>query len=100
MAKKSMIARDVKRKKLTERYAAKRAALMAAFNAAKDPMDRLEIHRKIQALPRNSAPNRIRNRCWATGKPRGYYRDFGLCRNQLRERAHKGELPGLVKSSW
>ena len=100
MAKKSMIARDVKRKKMAERYAAKRAALMAAFNAAADPMDRQEIHRKIQALPRNSAPNRIRNRCWATGKPRGVYRDFGLCRNQLRERAHKGELPGVVKSSW
>ena len=100
MAKKSMIARDVKRKRMAERYAAKRAALMTAFNAADDPMDRLEIHRKIQALPRNSAPSRIRNRCWATGKPRGYYRDFGLCRNQLRERAHKGELPGVVKSSW
>ena len=100
MAKKSMIARDVKRKKMAERYAANRAALMAAFNEADDPMDRLEIHRKIQALPRNSAPSRIRNRCWATGKPRGYYRDFGLCRNQLRERAHKGELPGVVKSSW
>ena len=100
MAKKSMIARDVKRKKMAKRYGAKRAALMAAFNAAEDPMDRLEIHRKIQALPRNSAPSRIRNRCWATGKPRGYYRDFGLCRNQFRERAHKGELPGVVKSSW
>ena len=100
MAKKSMIARDVKRKKMAERYRAKRAELMAAFNADEDPMDRLEIHRKIQALPRNSAPSRIRNRCWATGKPRGYYRDFGLCRNQFRERAHKGELPGVVKSSW
>ena len=100
MAKKSMIARDVKRKKMVERYAAKRAALMDAFNASKDPMERLEIHRKIQGLPRNSAPNRIRNRCWATGKPRGGYRDFGLCRDQLRERAHKGELPGVVKSSW
>ena len=62
MAKKSMIARDVKRKKMVERYAAKRAALMAAFNAAEDPMDRLEIHRKIQALPRNSARIRVRNR--------------------------------------
>ena len=100
MAKKSMIARDVKRKKTVERYAAKRKALMAAFNAAEDPMDRLEIHRRIQALPRNSARIRVRNRCWATGKPRGVYRDFGLCRNQLRERAHKGELPGVVKSSW
>jgi small subunit ribosomal protein S14 len=100
MAKKSMIARDVKRQKLVERYAAKRAALMAAFDAAADPMERLEIHRKIQGLPRNSAKVRLRNRCWATGKPRGVYRDFVLCRNQLRERAHKGELPGVVKSSW
>ncbi len=100
MAKKSMIARDVKRQKLVERYAAKRAALMAAFDAAADPMERLEIHRKIQGLPRNSAKVRLRNRCWATGKPRGVYSDFGLCRNQLRERAHKGELPGVVKSSW
>ena len=58
------------------------------------------FHRKIQGLPRNSAPNRVRNRCWATGKPRGVYRDFGLCRNQLRQRAHNGELPGVVKSSW
>ncbi|MFN5696841.1 MAG: 30S ribosomal protein S14, partial [Cyanobacteriota bacterium] len=67
MAKKSMIARDVKRKKRVERFAAKREALKASFEAAADPMERLEIHRKIQALPRNSAPSRIRNRCWATG---------------------------------
>ena len=100
MAKKSMIARDVKRQKMVERFAAKRAALMAAFEAAADPMERLEIHRKIQGLPRNSAKVRLRNRCWATGKPRGVYRDFGLRRNQLRQRAHKGELPGVVKSSW
>ncbi len=100
MAKKSMIARDVKRQKMVERYAAKRTALMDAFESAADPMERLEIHRKIQNLPRNSARTRLRNRCWATGKPRGVYRDFGLCRNQLRERAHKGELPGVVKSSW
>jgi small subunit ribosomal protein S14 len=100
MAKKSMIARDVKRQKLVDRFAAKRTALKAAFEAASGPMERLEIHRKIQALPRNSARVRLRNRCWATGKPRGVYSDFGLCRNQLRERAHKGELPGVVKSSW
>ena len=100
MAKKSMIARDVKRQKLVDRFAAKRTALKAAFEAAADPMERLEIHRKIQALPRNSARVRLRNRCWATGKPRGVYSDFGLCRNQLRDRAHKGELPGVVKSSW
>jgi small subunit ribosomal protein S14 len=100
MAKKSMIARDVKRKKMVERFSLKRAALKEAFEAAGDPMARLEIHRKIQGLPRNSAPTRVRNRCWATGKPRGVYRDFGLCRNQLRERAHKGLLPGVTKSSW
>jgi len=82
------------------RFAVKRAALMAAFEAAPGPMERLEVHRKIQGLPRNSAANRVRNRCWATGKPRGYYRDFGLCRNQLREMAHKGLLPGVTKSSW
>ena len=68
-----MIAREVKRKKLVNKYAAKRKALLDEFNAAKDPMERLEIHRKIQGLPRNSAPNRVRNRCWATGKPRGVY---------------------------
>jgi small subunit ribosomal protein S14 len=100
MAKKSMIARDTKRRKMVDRFAAKRTALKTAFAEASDPMERLEIHRKIQDLPRNSAPSRLRNRCWATGKPRGVYRDFGLCRNQLRERAHKGELPGVVKSSW
>ncbi len=71
MAKKSMIARDVKRKKLVERYAAKRKTLIDAFKSAKDPMERLEIHRKIQALPRNCAPNRIKIRCGATGNPRG-----------------------------
>ena len=100
MAKKSMIAREVKRKKLVKKFAAKRQSLLAEFRSAKDPMERLEIHRKIQSLPRNSAQIRVRNRCWATGKPRGVYRDFGLCRNQLRQRAHKGELPGVVKSSW
>ena len=100
MAKKSMIAREVKRKKLVKKYALKRQALLQEFRSAKDPMERLEIHRKIQSLPRNSAPIRVRNRCWATGKPRGVYRDFGLCRNQLRQRAHNGELPGVVKSSW
>ena len=100
MAKTSKLARNAQRKVLVERYAPKRAALKAAMEAASDPMERLEIHRKFQSLPRNSAPSRQRNRCWATGKPRGVYRDFGLCRNQLRERAHKGELPGVVKSSW
>ena len=100
MAKKSMIARDEKRRKLAERFKAKRSAIKAAFDAAEDPMEKLDIHLKLQRLPRNSAPSRQRNRCWATGKPRGVLRDFGLCRNQLRQRAHAGLLPGVVKSSW
>ena len=100
MAKKSMIAREVKRKKLVEKYAAKREALLQEFADATNQQQKLEIHRKIQQLPRNSAPNRVRNRCWVTGRPRGYYRDFGLSRHVLREWAHQGLLPGVVKSSW
>jgi small subunit ribosomal protein S14 len=67
---------------------------------AEDPQEKLEIHRQIQQLPRNSAPSRKHNRCWLTGRPRGYYRDFGLSRNVIREWAHQGLLPGVVKSSW
>ncbi|MGA1285116.1 MAG: 30S ribosomal protein S14 [Prochlorothrix sp.] len=100
MAKKSMIARDVKRAKIVERYAEKRTALKEAFAKAKTQKERLEIHRQIQQLPRNSSATRVRNRCWVTGRPRAYYRDFGLCRNMLREMAHQGLLPGVVKSSW
>ncbi len=100
MAKKSMIARDVKRKKIVEEYAEKRAALKERFESTTSQKEKLEIHRQIQQLPRNSSRTRVRNRCWATGRPRSYYRDFGLCRNMLREMAHKGLLPGVVKSSW
>jgi small subunit ribosomal protein S14 len=100
MAKRSMIERDRKRKKMVEKYAHKREALKAEFENAETQQERLAIHRKLQQLPRNSAPTRVRNRCWLTGRPRGYYRDFGLCRNALREMAHQGLLPGVVKSSW
>lgn len=100
MAKKSMIARDEKRKKIVAKYAEKRAALKEAFGKAETQAEKLEIHRQIQRLPRNSAPNRVRNRCWLTGRPRAYYRDFGLCRVALRDMAHNGLLPGVVKSSW
>ena len=95
-----MIMRDIKRKKMVEKYREKREALKEQFDQASNQAEKMEIHRQIQQLPRNSAPNRVRNRCWATGRSRGYYRDFGLCRNQLREMAHKGLLPGVVKSSW
>ena len=100
MAKKSMVARQKKREKLVAKYAEKREALLKEFEAAPNQAQKLEIHRKIQQLPRNSAPTRLKNRCWKTGRPRGYYRDFGLCRNALREMAHQGLLPGVVKSSW
>ncbi len=100
MAKKSMVARERKREKLVAKYAEKRKALLTEFNNADNQQERVVIHRKIQQLPRGSSPTRLRNRCWKTGRPRGYYRDFGLCRNQLRQMAHEGLLPGVVKSSW
>ncbi|MBF2058599.1 MAG: 30S ribosomal protein S14 [Cyanobacterium sp. T60_A2020_053] len=100
MAKKSMIAREAKRAKLIAKYADKRAELKEQFRLAEDPLEKLQLQRELQKLPLNSSPVRQRNRCWVTGRPRGYYRDFGLSRNVLREWAHKGLLPGVVKSSW
>ncbi|MBS0015224.1 MAG: 30S ribosomal protein S14 [Arthrospira sp. SH-MAG29] len=100
MAKKSMIERDKKRKQLVDKYSDKRQELKEQFDSATSQVEKMTIHRQIQQLPRNSSRTRIRNRCWVTGRPRGYYRDFGLCRNQLREMAHQGLLPGVVKSSW
>ncbi len=100
MAKKSMVEREKKRARLVEKYAAKRADLKEKFRTATSAAEKLELHRQIQRLPRNSSPSRKRNRCMVTGRPRGYYRDFGLSRNVLREWAHEGLLPGVVKSSW
>lgn len=100
MAKKSMVERERKRERMIAKYATKRQELKEAFSAATSQQEKLAIHRQLQQLPRNSAPSRHRNRCWVTGRPRGYYRDFGLSRHQLREMAHEGLLPGVVKSSW
>ncbi|XPM59601.1 MAG: 30S ribosomal protein S14 [Leptolyngbya sp. IPPAS B-1204] len=100
MAKKSMVEREKRRQKLVAKYAQKREMLLEQFASAETQQERLEIHRQIQQLPRNSAPTRVRNRCWLTGRPRGYYRDFGVSRHVLREMAHQGLLPGVVKSSW
>lgn len=100
MAKKSMIEREKKRERLVAKYAQKREELKQQFESATSQAEKLEIHRKIQQLPRNSAKVRVRNRCWATGRPRGVYRDFGLSRHCIREMAHQGLLPGVVKSSW
>ena len=100
MAKKSMIEREKKRSALIAKYADKRAELKEKLRKAESPQEKLSLQRQLQQLPRNSSPNRQRNRCWVTGRPRGYYRDFGLSRNVFREWAHQGLLPGVVKSSW
>ena len=100
MAKKSMVEREKKRIRLMKKYEQKRTLLLQEYKNTRDYNLKLEIHSKIQKLPRNSAKVRIRNRCWKTGRPRGYYRDFGVCRHVLREMAHEGLIPGLKKSSW
>jgi small subunit ribosomal protein S14 len=100
MAKKSMIARETKRAKLVKKYASKREELKIAIQGATSLEEKLALHRKLQQLPRNSAPVRLHNRCSVTGRPRGYFRDFGLSRHVLREYALQGLLPGVVKASW
>ncbi|MCS6812717.1 MAG: 30S ribosomal protein S14 [Cyanobacteria bacterium] len=100
MAKKGMIEREKRRERLVAKYAEKRQALKEQFNKATSQQEKLDLHRQLQQLPRNSARVRLRNRCWVTGRPRGYYRDFGLSRHVIREMAHQGLLPGIVKSSW
>ena len=100
MAKKSMIEREKKRSALIAKYADKRAELKEKLRKADSSQEKLSLQRQLQQLPRNSSPSRQRNRCWVTGRPRGYYRDFGLSRNVFREWAHQGLLPGVVKSSW
>ena len=89
-----------KRIKLNNKYQIKRQNLLNQYQTTEDFNLKLEIHSKIQKLPRNSAKIRIRNRCWKTGRPRGYYRDFGISRHVLREMAHQCLLPGVTKSSW
>jgi small subunit ribosomal protein S14 len=101
MSKLSVINRNEKRKKLVARYAKKRAALEAIIdNARTGDEERYVARQKLQALPRNAHPTRVRNRCSLTGRPRGVYAKFGLARNKLREYAMRGEVPGVVKASW
>ena len=101
MAKKSMVARENKRARTIAKYAAKRAKLketIADVSATDDA--RWEAQIALQKLPRNASPVRQQRRCKITGRPHGVYRKFGLCRNKLREAAMRGDVPGLVKSSW
>ena len=100
MAKKSMIEREKKRIKLYKKYALKRTHLLKLYQNEDNFNRKLELHSKLQKLPRNSSKTRIRNRCWKTGRPRGIFRDFGLSRHVLREMAHQCLLPGITKSSW
>ena len=101
MAKKSVIARDDKREKTIARYAKKRDLLRKqSKDISLSEQERWEAQMKLQSLPRNSSPSRLRTRCKLTGRPRGVYRKFGLGRNKLRELAMKGEVPGIIKASW
>lgn len=101
MAKKSMIARDQKRVETVRKYAAKRAEIKARINDPNaTPEERFLAAQELQKLPRDASPTRITRRCRITGRPQAVYRKFGLSRNKLREVAMRGEVPGLVKSSW
>ncbi|KAA3621442.1 MAG: 30S ribosomal protein S14 [Proteobacteria bacterium] len=101
MAKKSMIARDVKRTKLAAKYSKKRAELKKIIVDENSDFDtRWEAMMSLQQLPRDSSASRQRNRCAISGRPRGYFRRFGVSRNKLRDLILRGEAPGVVKSSW
>ena len=100
MAKKSLIARQKKREKLVLKYKTKRNNLKIEIKKEKFLDKKLSLCNKLQKLPRNSSSIRLNNRCLITGRPKGYYRDFGLSRHILREMAHECLLPGLRKSSW
>lgn len=101
MAKKSMVNREVKRAKLVERHATKRAALKAVIEDQSKPIEeRFAATLKLAEMPRNSSAVRIHNRCQLTGRPHAYYRKLKLSRIMLRELASFGQIPGMVKSSW
>ena len=101
MAKLAVINRELKREALVKKFAKKRAELNAVINdQSKSEEERYQARLKLQQLPRNANPTRLRNRCELTGRPRGTYRKFRLGRNKLREIAMRGEVPGITKASW
>ena len=101
MAKLALVNREAKREAAVKKHAAKRAELKSIIDDQTRSMDeRMEAMKRLQAMPRNSSPVRLRNRCKLTGRPRGTFRKFGLARNKLREIAMRGEIPGLTKASW
>lgn len=101
MAKLSMINREIKRARVVDRYAARRAELKEAIrDPAGSDQQRREAQKRLQALPRDANPIRLHNRCRLTGRSHGFYRKFGLGRNKLREATMRGDVPGLRKASW
>jgi small subunit ribosomal protein S14 len=100
MAKQSMIQREVKRERLIAKYAKKRENISLELKNSSSYQEKLLSFKKMESVPRNSAPSRHRNRCWVTGRSRAFYKDFGLSRHVLREMAHEGSIPGLTKASW
>jgi small subunit ribosomal protein S14 len=101
MAKTSMVNRERKRRRLVTKYAVKRAGLKATIRNMKlSEEERADARTKLNKMPRDASPVRLRNRCALTGRPHGFYRKFGLGRNKLREAAMRGDVPGLVKASW
>jgi small subunit ribosomal protein S14 len=101
VAKVALINREQKRRDVVKKFAARRAELIASINDSKlSTEDRFAARLRLQALPRNASPTRLRNRCALTGRPRCVYSKFGLGRNKLREIAMRGEVPGMVKASW
>lgn len=101
MAKKALINREERRRNMVKKFAAKRAELKAIMSDQKrSGEERMDARLKMQALPRDASPSRLRNRCGLTGRPRGVFRKFGLCRNKIREIAMRGDIPGVIKASW
>ncbi|MDR2624843.1 MAG: 30S ribosomal protein S14 [Zoogloeaceae bacterium] len=101
MAKLALINREEKRRALVAKFAKKRAALMTVIqDAGLSDAERYAARLQLQQLPRNASPSRLRNRCQLTGRPRGVFRKFGMCRNKIRELAFDGQIPGVVKASW
>jgi small subunit ribosomal protein S14 len=101
MAKTALINRDKKRREVVKKYAARRKELLAAAaNPKLSPEERYAAREKLQRLPRDASPVRLRNRCALTGRPRGVYRKFGIARGKLRLIALHGEIPGVIKASW
>jgi|TARA_B110000483_G_C17805950_1_gene393239 small subunit ribosomal protein S14 len=100
MAKQGMIQREKKRERLVTKHLAKRESIKEELKNTSSFQERVNLYKKFERIPRNSSPSRQRNRCWVTGRSRGFYRDFGLSRHVLREMGNDGLIPGLKKSSW